>query len=166
MSAVITLSLDSAVAVSGVSRSTLRRRMADGSVREGEKDASGRTTLVLSDVLALAHLPLDQDDLRVLLQADAGDAVAQTDMGAFFYLAGRDDAAQYWLHKAAAQGNTESMHWLGMLCAAGRDRDLSAERSRDAAVMWVARAAALGHPIAQRQMEQLLRGVEFDEPVR
>ena len=145
-----TISLDSAVAITGVSRSTLIRRVRDGAITAGEKDASNRTTLALGDVLGLVSVPLSREDLRVLLQADAGDATAQADMGALFYLADADAAAMYWLHKAADQDNAEAMHWLGTVCAEADPPD--AER----AVMWIARAAALGHPIAQQQIDALL----------
>lgn len=49
------------------------------------------------------------------------------------------------------------MHWLGMLYAAGLGRDEDAGSDRRAlAMMWIARAAAHGHVIAQRQLAGLL----------
>lgn len=154
-----TLSLDAAEAITGISSRTLRRRASDGSITSGERDARGRATMALADALRLAHegtgLVFSAGDAQVLLQADAGDAAAQADMGALFYL--REEkkgmaspAALYWLRLAASQNNPEAMHWLGTACAEADPPD--AER----AVMWIARAAALGHPVAQQQIDALL----------
>lgn len=118
-----TLSLDAAVALTGISRSTLWRRVTDGSLGKGEKDARGRATLPLADVLALLRegdgVALGAGDMPVLLRADAGDAEAQADVGALCYVAGAERAALYWLHEAAEQGSAEAMQWLGTICAAG-----------------------------------------------
>ena len=113
-----TLSLDAAVALTGISRSTLWRRVTDGALAKGDKDARGRATLALADVLELlrdAGLAdaLGTDDLPVLLRADAGDAEAQADVGALLYLAGAERAALYWLNEAALQGSAEAIQWLG-----------------------------------------------------
>ena len=155
-----TLSLDAAVALTGISRSTLWRRVTDGVLAKGDKDARGRATLALADVLELlrdAGLAdaLGTDDLPVLLRADAGDAEAQADVGALLYLAGAERAALYWLNEAALQGSAEAMQWLGTAHAAG-----GTERDEQLAVMWIAKAAALGHPIAKRQLEGLLQGAK------
>ena len=108
------ISLDAAVAITGISRSTLWRRVTDGRIGKGGKDARGRALLVLADVLPLAEVPLSAGDLPVLLQADAGVADAQADMGALFYVAGAEKAALYWLNEAAAQGHADAMQWLGI----------------------------------------------------
>ena len=113
------ISLDAAVAITGISRSTLWRRVTDGRIGKGGKDARSRALLVLADVLPLAEVPLGKDDLPVLLQADAGAAEAQADMGALFYVAGAEKAALYWLNEAAAQGHADAMQWLGIAHYAG-----------------------------------------------
>ena len=113
------ISLDAAVAITGISRSTLWRRVTDGRIGKGGKDARGRALLVLADVLPLTEVPLGKDDLPVLLQADAGAAEAQADMGALFYVAGAEKAALYWLNEAAAQGHADAMQWLGIAHYAG-----------------------------------------------
>jgi hypothetical protein len=167
-----TLSLDAAVALTGISRSTLWRRVTDGALAKGDKDARGRATLALADVLELlrdAGLAdaLGTDDLPVLLRADAGDAEAQADVGALLYLAGAERAALYWLNEAALQGSAEAMQWLGTAHAGrasagggGGGGGDPAQREQDAnlAIMWIARAAALGHPVAQQQMAGLRPG--------
>ena len=155
------ISLDAAVAITGISRSTLWRRVTDGRIGKGGKDARGRALLVLADVLPLAEVPLGAGDLPVLLQADAGAAEAQADMGALFYVAGAEKAALYWLNEAAAQGHADAMQWLGIAhyAASGGGRSLHTQEQEDnLALMWIARAAALGHPVARQQMAGLRPG--------
>ena len=153
------ISLDAVAALTGMGRSTLWRKAADGVLAKGDKDARGRATLALSDVLGLicdsTGVPFSDDDVAVLLQADAGDAEAQADIGALLYVhaGGGREAALYWLRAAAEQGSAEAMQWLGTAHAAG-----GTERDEQLAVMWIAKAAALGHPIARRQVEGLLQG--------
>lgn len=87
-----TISLDAAEAITGISSRTLRRRASDGRITSGERDARGRATMALANALSLAQentgLVFSVEDAQVLLQADAGDAAAQADMGALFYLRG------------------------------------------------------------------------------
>lgn len=154
-----TISLDASVAITGISRSTLWRRVTDGTIGRGGKDGRSRAMLALGDVLGLVSVPLDADDIAVLLRADAGDADAQADMGALFYVAGAHKAALYWLGEAAAQGNAEAMQWLGTTYAARGGGNII-HKDANLAIMWLAKAAALGHPIAQYQMERLRDGRE------
>ena len=158
-----TISLDAAEAVTGISRRTLWRRVAEGAFASGDKDARGRTTLALDGVLALMQgntgMALGADEVRVLRQADAGDAPAQADMGAMLYVAGARQPALYWLHAAAEQGSAEAMQWLGTHhAAAGNAQD------DHQALMWLAKAAALGHPVARRQVDGLLGAAGLGGP--
>lgn len=114
-----TLSLDASVAITGMSRSTLWRRVTDGTIGRGDKDGRSRAMLALDDVLGLVDMALSAEDIAMLLRADAGDADAQADMGALFYVAGAHKAALYWLNEAAAQNNAEAMQWLGTAYASG-----------------------------------------------
>ena len=114
-----TLSLDASIAITGISRSTLWRRVTDGSIGRGDKDGRSRAMLALGDVLPLVDVALTAEDVATLLRADAGDADAQADMGALFYVAGSHKAALYWLQEAAAQDNAEAMQWLATAYAAG-----------------------------------------------
>lgn len=159
------ISLDAVAALTGIGRSTLWRRVADGVLAKGEKDARGRATLALADALGLvregAGISLGGDDVAVLLQADAGDAQAQADIGVLLYLRGGGrarEAALYWLHAAAEQGSAEAMQWLGIVHAAGGGEP----GQHHLAVMWVAKAASLGHLIARRQLDGLLGAVAVD----
>lgn len=164
-----TISLDASVAITGISRSTLWRRVTDGTIGRGDKDERSRAMLALGDVLGLVDLKLSAEDIALLLQADQGKAGAQAELGALFALAALREAqaakpvtargggsavpALYFLTRAADQGEADAMHWLGLLHAAG----LGDAAERDAqALMWVARAAAHGHAIAARQVAALL----------
>ena len=164
------ISLDAAVAISGISKSTLWRRVTEGSISKAGKDVRNRAMLVLADVLSLvdARQALSEEDVHLLRSADGGLAEAQVDVGAMFYVAGNAKAALYWLNEAANQNNADAMHWLAIAHAArasgvkARGQSVSAEHDKDAheregnlAVMWLARAAALGHPLAQQQMAHL-----------
>lgn len=152
-----TLSLDASVAITGISRSTLWRRVTDGTIGRGDKDGRSRAMLVLGDVLGLVDVALGADDVATLLRADAGEAAAQADMGALFFVAGAHKAALYWLNEAAAQGSAEAMQWLGTAhaCAGGGS---VIPRDMNLAIMWLARAAAHGHAIAAQQVAGLLPG--------
>ena len=150
-----TLSLDASIAITGISRSTLWRRVTDGTIGRGEKDGRSRAMLALGDVLALVEVKLSAEDRAMLLRADAGDAQAQADMGALFYVAGVHKAALYWLQEAAAQENADAMQWLGTAYAGGGG---VIPQDDNLAIMWLARAAALGHRIAAYQLEQLRAG--------
>jgi len=150
-----TLSLEATIAITGLSRSTLWRRMDGGLIGSGGKDARNRVLLRLDDVLPLAGVALDEEDQAMLLRADAGDAEAQADMGALFYVAGADKAALYWLGEAAAQGSAEAMQWLATAHASGK---MSQNGQDDhLAIMWLAKSASLGHTMARAQMAELLR---------
>lgn len=169
------ISLDAAVAISSMSKSTLWRRVTDGFIGKAGKDERNRAMLILSDVLPLvgATASMNKEDISVLLAADAGEPEAQADMGAMFYVAGNTKAALYWLYEAAAQNNADAMHWLAIAHAAHTpgtvqteqpvssaeegDCIKSSEREDNLAVMWLAKAAALGHPLAKQQMAQLKR---------
>lgn len=178
MSTTRTLSLEAAVVMTGMGRSTLWRHMANGNLAKGTEDARGRATLVMDGVLPAMreYLGLDwaADDLALLQQADAGDAGAQADLGAWLYVEahgaeqghaglvpGRPrspvrDVALHWLQQAAAQGNADAMHWMGLACAQdgpGHDHEV---------LMWLAQAATHGHAIARWQMAALLAGVGLD----
>lgn len=67
------------------------------------------------------------------------------------------EAALYWLQQSAAQDDAEAMHWLGLAAAAHHEGAGPQPLDRQSeALMWVARAAAHGHVIAQRQLDALL----------
>ena len=86
-----------------------------------------------------------------ILPADAGEAVAQCELGLILIEHQRPERAVCWLELAAAQGHADAMQWLGKLHARGE----GVERDEAQAIEWIKHAAAHGHLIAQRQVEEL-----------
>lgn len=165
------ISLNTAAALSGLSVRTWQRRVEQGQVH---RMGSGSQTLVaLSAVAPTMAMPLAAADADVLAQADDGDAASQADMGALFAVAALRQAAAgydskktehkaatalYFLHQAAEQGSADAMHWLAVLHFA----QLAGRRGKTAealALMWLARAAAHGHAVAQAQLAALTQQV-------
>ena len=146
------IGLDAAIAVTGLSKRTLWRRIAEGVVRKAPSGSGiAAASLLMEDVLMLSGLDLDADDVRLLVEADQGAAGAQTAMGQRFFLLQRYSAAIYWFERAAEQGEADAMQCLGQCHAAG----YGVLRDEHLALMWIAKAAAHGHAIARRQMAEL-----------
>ena len=141
------ISLDAAVVITDLSKRTIWRRMSDGSIGK-VSDSGQRAMIAFEDIETLLVLSMSAEDRRILLKADAGDAEAQDDMGQLFLAAGRFDAARYWLELAARQDYPNAMQTLGRCYLAGD----CVPRDENLGVMWIAKAAAMGHTIAQAQM--------------
>lgn len=88
-------------------------------------------------------------------QADAGGADAQHAFALMLYggEGGPPDAiaAAHWFGRAAAQGQRDSMHMLGVIAAAA-----GAQQDEAAARQWFAGAANLGHAGAQFELARML----------
>ena len=163
------ISLNTAAVLTGRSLRTWQRRIEDGLVpRLGD----GRALVPFDAVAPELALTLTPEDVDVLVRADQGNAAAQADVGALLALAALDEAkaqagsrsaplarggmvpALHFLTQAAQQGEADAMHWLGLLHAGGLcDGDGDA-----LALMWIAKAAAHGHVVAQRQLAGLMPG--------
>ena len=119
-----TISLDASVAITGISRSTLWRRVTDGTIGRGDKDERSRAMLALGDVLGLVDLKLSAEDIALLLQADQGAADAMHWMG-LLHAAGLGDAAErdaqalMWVARAAAHGHAIAARQVAALLPAG-----------------------------------------------
>lgn len=148
-----TITVKTAMLLTGESRTTLWRGLTNSSLVRGESDAKGRTKLELGSVLARANLDVSPEDIDVILGADAGEADAQADLGLLMLEVGRPERAISWLELSAEQGYADAMQWLGKLYVAGT----GVPRDEQQGLMWIARAAALGHVIAKAQMEGLKR---------
>ena len=171
------VSLNTAAVLTGRSMRTWQRRIEEGLVpRLGD----GRGALVpFAAVRPALAVALSDDDVRMLVRADQGDAAAQADVGALFALAALNEGkarkaaadahaapstraagggnfipALHFLTQAADRGEADAMHWLGVLHAAG----LCEGDGQALALMWIAKAAAQGHVIAQRQLAGLMPG--------
>lgn len=110
-------------------------------------------------VIPLICIPMTQEDQALVLRADASDAEAQNDIGQLFSLAGKHEAAFYWLQQAAQQGYADAMQCVGRCYLSGE----GAPKDEYLGVMWIAKAASSGHVIAQAQINALrpqFRGVQ------
>lgn len=159
-----TVSLATAAALSGLSVRTWQRRIEDGQVPR-MTDAAGRPQIALT-ALRTTDPTRDwgADDVHMLLRADQGEALAQAETGAHFALcalqasAGTQDAAArialFFLGKAADQGDTEAMYWLSLLHAHALGGAATGYEAQ--ALMWLTKAAAQGHVIAQQHIHVML----------
>ena len=153
MNASTTLSLTTTTAITNRSERTWWRRIEQGSIQRGSMGSGKQTRLLLSDVLPEISISVTSDDIEFILLADAGNADAQNDVGQMFSIAGKPEAAFYWLQQAANQGNPDAMQWLGQCYARGEGVPMNENLS----IMWLTKAAALGHVIAKTQMDEILK---------
>jgi TPR repeat protein len=146
------ISLEAAIAMTGVSKRTLWRRVSSGSIKKIGKDSRGRAMLCLADVSASIPISMSKEDREILLKADSGEAEAQNDAGAMFYIVRCFDAAAYWFIQAATQQNPDAMQWLGQCHASGH----GVSQDSNLAIMWLAKSAALGNFIARQQIQFMI----------
>lgn len=143
------LSLDATISVTSWSRRTWWRRLAEGLVTRASDDARGRAMISWIDVEARLLVLLSEEDRTVLQKADAGHADAQNDIGQLLTGSRHYDGALHWIRQAAAQDHPDAMQWLGRMYASGE----GVERDENFALMWIAKAAAFGHVIADQQIK-------------
>lgn len=147
------IKLATAVAITTISERTWWRRIEQGSVTRCVTEHGKQAYLLLSDVLSAISISVTSEDIEFILRADAGDADAQNDVGQMFLAAGKSKAALYWFQQSANKENSDSMQWLGQCYAKGEGVPLDENLS----VMWLAKAASLGHVIAKGQMDEILK---------
>lgn len=155
-----TISIDTASAITGLSRRTWWRRISAGDVTRVTDDNRGRAMLLWSEVAPHVCAPIEPEDQPFFLQADAGDAGAQGDIGQLFLMSKKYQAAFYWFGQAAQQNHPDAMQWLGHCYINGK----GVSENENLGIMWLAKAAALGHVIAQGQMKGLI-GRALGEPL-
>ena len=145
------VSIDTAVAITALSRRTWWRRISEGTVRRVINDRRGRAMVYLNEVESYICIPMKPKDLAVILRADAGDADAQNDIGQLFSISGKHEEALYWLQHAARQDHPDAMQWLGRCYTSGD----GVPQNDNLGLMWIAKAASYGHVIAQAQINSL-----------
>ena len=147
------ISLNTAALLMGVSKRTLWRRIAAGSLPVSRAtDTQGRTLLALDDIAGDIGLPpagLEEEVIATIEHADAGLAREQLELALIYLEAGQTDKALSWLQLSANQGDSEAMLFLGETQLQGKGAD-----SR-AGLNWIRRAAIAGHPLALEVMEAL-----------
>lgn len=146
------ISLQTAMTLTEWSERTIRRRLADG-VLQYIKDtfASNKALISFDAIQSDVCIPLSDEDIELISAADSGDAKAQNDLALLFLVHGKQKSALYWLESAAKQSFSDAMHGLGGCYLRGE----GVPKDDNIAVMWIAKAASLGHGIASEQIKAL-----------
>lgn len=146
------VSLQAAATLTEWSERTLRRRIADGRLKcAGDNKAHYKTMICFEAIKQDVCIDLDADDIELIQNADAGNAKAQNDLALLFLENNKPKSAVYWLELAAKQHYTDAMHMLGRCYLEGK----GLARDDNLALMWIAKAASLGHPIALAQIRSI-----------
>jgi TPR repeat protein len=153
------ISMDAASAITQISRSTWWRRIAAQAVTRGASDR-GRTMLLWIEVAPHIDVSMDAGNHESLFLADMGSADAKNTVGQFFLHAGKHKAAVYWFQLASKQNHPDAMQWLGDCHICGK----GVEKNEYLGLMWIAKAAALGHVIAQEQIKELIGRAPDSQP--
>ena len=146
-----TISLPAAVTLTGWGERTYFRKFSDGSIPRVTEN--GRVMIDLEFIMPHLCLPLEPDDIAVLEGADAGNPEAQNDVALLFLSNNKPKGAVYWLQQAAKQNFADSMSFLSQCYMEGNGVPID----KNIGIMWLAKAAAFGHTIAQAQMKALER---------
>lgn len=138
--------LSTAMAITGLSKRTLWRRIGEGRIATDNKPAPGEKTLVdLKDVLKCASLELNPEEYAIVSDADQGDREAQCNLGLLLMKAGRQDNAIHWLALSAKQLHPIAMCYLGKY----HFTDQGVERSDISSLIWLIQLADAGNLIAK-----------------
>jgi len=147
------INLEAASSVTQLSKRTLWRRLSEGQITRQANDEDGRTMLIFEDLVPMLCIPMAPEDHGLIIEAAAGDAEAQTDLALLFLDAGKPDISLPWLTLAAEQGHPDAMHHLSKLYIQGT----GPQKNDSLGLMWLAKAASLGHVIAGKQVTALSR---------
>ncbi len=148
------VSLQAATTLTEWSERTLRRRIADGTLKcAGDNEAHYKTMISFDSIKRDLCIALDPDNMELIKSADAGDAKAQNDLALLFLENNKPKSAVYWLELAARQGFADAMQLLGRCYLEGN----GLAKDDNLAIMWIAKAASLGHSIALEQIQSIHR---------
>lgn len=146
------ISLQAAATLTELSVRTLRRRIADGSIHYATDNDDYHKTMIRFDSIQDAiTIELNADDLLLIEAADAGNAHAQVNLALLFLEKQKPKSAIYWLETAAKQECADAMQLLGSCYLSGN----GLPKNENLALMWIAKAASLGHVIALAQIQAL-----------
>lgn len=112
----------------------------------------GRTMVALDEALPFISADITEEDVQLIILADAGNADAQNDLGQLFDEFGKREIALYWWRASADQGHPDAMHHLGNCFVSGK----GVTKDENIGIMWIAKAASFGHVLAGSQMNALL----------
>jgi TPR repeat protein len=147
------INLEAAASVTQLSKRTLWRRLSEGQITRQENDDEGRTMLTFEDLVPTLCVPVAEQDHALIIQAATGDAEAQTDLALLFLEENKPGVGLSWLTLAADQGHPDAMHCLSKLYIQGS----GTPKDDSLGLMWLAKAASLGHLIASEQITALTR---------
>ncbi|SHH52623.1 tetratricopeptide repeat protein [Massilia sp. CF038] len=146
------ISVAAALSLTTWSESTMRRRIAEGTVtRRMESCANGRAMVDFASIRPHVVLPLDDTDLALIKAADDGAAWAQSDLALHFLFYQQPKAGRYWLELAAKQNFPSAMYFLGRCYTDG----IGVVKNENEGLIWILRAAVLGDPVAAAQMQHV-----------
>jgi TPR repeat protein len=147
------ISLAAAITLTQWSERTFWRKFSDGTM--ARSTGSGKAMLSFASIEAHLCMPLTLEDIAVLERADAGDAEAQNDLALLFLANNKPKGAIYWLEAAIKQDHAGAMYTFGRCHIEG----CGMPANEDLGIMWIARAAAHQHLIAQAQMQAMRQGL-------
>ena len=143
----IRISLHAAITLTEWSERTFFRKFTEGSMTRNTEN--GRVMIPFDLLEPHLCLTLEPEDLPVIESADAGDADAQNEVALIFLSCDKPKGAIYWLEQAAKQNYADAMSLLSQCYMDGN----GVPKDENISIMWLAKAASLGHVIAQRQMQ-------------
>jgi len=147
------VTLNTAASLTGLSKRTLWRRIADEHLHAQSGAEQGEHARVsLDDVLKISRLKLTPEDWEMVLDADAGEAEAECDLGLEFLIQNLPEDALRWFRESATRGYPEAMHQLGRCYIAGH----GIEANETLGIEWISRAAAAGHSTAKHLAQYLM----------
>lgn len=118
--------------------------------RTVENGGSGRIMVDFASIRPHICISLEED-IKLIRDADAGQAEAQDDLALLFLENDKPRSAIYWLELAAKQDYAEAMHWLGRCYIDGN----GVVKDENKGIMWIAKSAGAGHNISQTQMQAM-----------
>lgn len=145
------VSLQTAITLTELSERTLRRRIADGSLHVAKAEDSNKTLVPLATIADYFCLPFDADQLALIHQADQGEVNAQNDLALLFLTHDKYKNALYWLDLAIKQNFEDAMYLMGCCYLSG----YGVPKDDNLAIMWLAKAASLGHALALPQVQSI-----------
>ena len=152
------INIATAMTLTGWSERTFWRRFADGSVRRDTSSAASKSMVEFDSIKPHMLIPLGAEDYSLVQAADGGNAEAQTDLALLFISHHKLKQGIAWLEAAVKQEHAAAMRLMGRCHIEGQGVD----QDDNLGMMWLARAAARGDPIAQAQMEAILQKVVED----
>lgn len=123
--------------------------VAEGTIQR--EIVGGKALFQINSLKPFFSICLDDEDLHLVKDADAGNATAQTDLALIFLTQGKPSPAIYWLELATHNEHADAMNHFGNchICGKGISKD------ENLGLIWIARAAALGHAISKAQIANM-----------